>query len=137
MILSRRQTEARRAWRVCFGRPRIAQPGCNQGDDSTANSAAMQSTMAMDGDRCALVQSQQYITIENSGIAATKTFSTSQYATIRNNRIHAADDWCAYVKGGSAMSWLEANEIADCGTGGFTAGRGTGFEYMTAPWLHH
>jgi Right handed beta helix region len=60
-----------------------------------------------------------------------------QYSEISGNRIHAADDWCAYAKGGSAYVTVVGNEIFDCGTGGFTAGQGTGFEYMVAPWLQY
>ena len=84
--------------------------------------------VAMDGDRQAhetiKINQSQYITIENSDIQGSYEnaidFVAVQYATIRNNRIHAADDWCAYVKGGSAYVVVEANEIYDCGTGGFT-----------------
>jgi hypothetical protein len=46
-------------------------------------------------------------------------------------------DWCAYVKGGSSRIVVDGNEIHDCGNGGFVAGQGTGFEFMTAPWLRH
>ncbi len=100
---------------------------------------------AMDGARQAhetiKINQSQYITIENSDIQGSYEnaidFVAVQYATIRNNRIHAADDWCAYVKGGSASVTVESNEIYDCGTGGFTAGQGTGFEYMISPWLHY
>lgn len=100
---------------------------------------------AMDGARQAhetiKINQSQYITIENSDIQGSYEnaidFVAVQYATIRHNRIHGADDWCAYVKGGSAYVSVEANEIFDCGTGGFTAGQGTGFEYMTSPWLHY
>jgi len=53
------------------------------------------------------------------------------------NYIHDADDWCQYLKGGSAYFLIEGNRYANCGTGGFTAGQGTGFEFMTAPWLHY
>lgn len=53
------------------------------------------------------------------------------------NRIHNAQDWCAYVKGGSAFIRVEGNEFYNCGTGGFTAGQGTGFEFMVSPWLHY
>ncbi len=60
-----------------------------------------------------------------------------QYGHIVANRVHHGGDWCAYVKGGSAHVRVEANELSDCGTGGFTAGQGTGFEYMQAPWLHY
>ena len=51
------------------------------------------------------------------------------------NTVHDAQDWCAYAKGGSAYLWVEGNVFSRCGTGGFTAGQGTGFEFMTAPWL--
>jgi hypothetical protein len=53
------------------------------------------------------------------------------------NRIHDAGDWCIYVKGGSAYLRVERNEIHQCGTGGFTAGQGTGFQFMVSPWLHY
>ncbi len=58
-----------------------------------------------------------------------------QYAGIRRNRIHDAMDWCAYAKGGSAYVRVDGNEIFDCGTGGFTAGQGTGFQWMVPPWI--
>ncbi|MFZ1509826.1 MAG: right-handed parallel beta-helix repeat-containing protein [Anaerolineae bacterium] len=64
-------------------------------------------------------------------------FVAVQYGHIVGNRIHTADDWCIYLKGGSAYYRIEGNEIYDCGTGGFTAGQGTGFEYMVSPWLHY
>ena len=53
------------------------------------------------------------------------------------NFIHDADDWCHYLKGGSANFLVEGNHYANCGTGGFTAGQGSGFEFMQAPWLHY
>ena len=64
-------------------------------------------------------------------------FVAVQNGGIIGNRIHDAGDWCAYVKGGSAYIDVIGNEIYDCGTGGFTAGQGTGFQFMTAPWLHY
>ena len=64
-------------------------------------------------------------------------FVAVQYGHIVDNRLHHANDWCAYLKGGSSYFRLEANEIYDCGTGGFTAGQGTGFEFMVPPWLHY
>jgi hypothetical protein len=42
-----------------------------------------------------------------------------------------------YAKGGSAYLTITGNEFFDAGTGGFTAGQGTGFEFMVAPWLHY
>lgn len=59
-------------------------------------------------------------------------FVAVAHASIRGNRISGAGDWCAYVKGGSAYIEMMGNEISDCGTGGFTAGQGTGFEFMVA-----
>jgi len=53
------------------------------------------------------------------------------------NEIHDAGDWCGYVKGGSAAIRVDGNEIHHCGTGGFTAGQGSGFEFMVAPWLQY
>ncbi|MBW4438633.1 MAG: right-handed parallel beta-helix repeat-containing protein [Pleurocapsa minor GSE-CHR-MK-17-07R] len=53
------------------------------------------------------------------------------------NRIFNAGDWCMYLKGGSADFIVTANEIFDCGTGGFTAGQGTGFQFMTPPYLQY
>lgn len=64
-------------------------------------------------------------------------FVAVQYGHILNNRIHDAGDWCIYLKGGSAYFTIAGNEIYDCWTGGFTAGEGTGFEFMVAPWLHY
>jgi hypothetical protein len=64
-------------------------------------------------------------------------FVAVQYGHIRGNFIHNAGDWCHYVKGGSAYFRVEGNTYFDCGTGGFTTGQGTGFEFMTSPWLHY
>jgi Right handed beta helix region len=64
-------------------------------------------------------------------------FVAVQYATIAHNKIHRATDWCAYVKGGSAYVRVFDNELYDCGTGGFTAGQGTGLQFMTAPWFQY
>jgi hypothetical protein len=64
-------------------------------------------------------------------------FVAVQYATIARNRIHRAGDWCAYTKGGSAYIRVFDNEFYDCGTGGFTAGQGTGLQFMTAPWFQY
>lgn len=87
------------------------------------------------------VNQSQHVYIEQSDIFGSYEnaidFVAVQYGHILNNRIHAADDWCIYLKGGSAYFRVEGNEIYDCGTGGFVAGQGTGFEYMTSPWLHY
>ena len=60
-----------------------------------------------------------------------------QYGHVVGSRIHRSVDWAIYVKGGSAYLTIEGNEIFDAGTGGFTAGQGTGFEFMVSPWLHY
>jgi len=61
----------------------------------------------------------------------------SQHGHIVRCKIHNSTDWGAYIKGGSAYWVVEGNEIFGCGTGGFTAGQGTGFQFMVSPWLHH
>lgn len=60
-----------------------------------------------------------------------------QYASVRRSHIHDSGDWCAYAKGGSAYVRIDANELSDCGTGGFTAGQGTGFQFMVEPWIQY
>lgn len=64
-------------------------------------------------------------------------FVAVQEGHIVRNRVSGATDWCAYVKGGSASILVDSNEFFDCGTGGFTAGQGTGLQFMTSPWLHY
>lgn len=87
------------------------------------------------------VNQSQHITITNSDISGASDnaldFVAVQYGEISGNRIHDAGDWCAYVKGGSAYIEVLGNEIYNCGTGGFTAGQGTGFQFMVSPWLHY
>jgi hypothetical protein len=81
------------------------------------------------------------IFIENSNIHGAGDnaidFVAVQGGHIVGNKIHNAQDWCTYVKGGSAFIRVEGNEFYNCGTGGFTAGQGTGFEFMVSPWLHY
>ena len=87
------------------------------------------------------VNQSQYIYIEGSNIYGSYEnaidYVSVQYGHIIDSKIHDADDWCAYTKGGSAYLLIEGNEFYNCGTGGFTVGQGTGFEYMTSPWLHY
>ncbi len=87
------------------------------------------------------VNQSQYVYIENNNIAFADDnnidFVGVQHGHIIGNRVHEAGDWCAYVKGGSAYIRVEANEFYNCGTGGFTAGQGTGFQFLTSPWLHY
>ncbi|MFN7973636.1 MAG: right-handed parallel beta-helix repeat-containing protein [Acidobacteriota bacterium] len=64
-------------------------------------------------------------------------FVAVQGGHILASKIHDSGDWGMYNKGGSAYIRVEGNEIYDCGTGGFTAGQGTGFEFMVDPYLHY
>ena len=64
-------------------------------------------------------------------------FVSVQNAHVIYNHIHDSQDWCMYNKGGSAYIRVEGNEIYNCGTGGYTAGQGTGIEFMTSPWIHY
>ncbi len=87
------------------------------------------------------VNQSRHFYIENSDISGADDnaidFVAVQYGHVVRTRIHNAEDWCMYAKGGSAYIRVEANEIFNCGTGGFTAGQGTGFEFMDTPWIHH
>lgn len=87
------------------------------------------------------INQSQNVFIENNNISGASDnaldFVTVQYGHLIGNRIHNAGDWCAYVKGGSAYLQIANNSFFDCGTGGFTAGQGTGFEFMESPWLHY
>jgi len=83
----------------------------------------------------------QHLYIENSDLSGAYEnvidYVSVQYGHIMKNKIYDGDDWCAYVKGGSAYIRVEGNLIYNCGTGGFSTGQGTGFEYMVSPWLHY
>jgi hypothetical protein len=83
----------------------------------------------------------QFLYVENCDISGATDNAVDcvavQYGHFVGNRIHRAADWCMYLKGGSAYFRVEGNEFYDGGTGGFTAGQGTGFEFMTPPWLHY
>lgn len=87
------------------------------------------------------VNQSQYVYVEDSEIAGATAnaidFVAVQYGHIVRNRIHHGGDWCMYLKGGSAYYRIEGNEIFDCGTGGFTAGQGSGLEFMVSPWIHY
>ncbi|HAM22861.1 MAG TPA: right-handed parallel beta-helix repeat-containing protein [Actinobacteria bacterium] len=64
-------------------------------------------------------------------------FVAVQYGHLRGNRVSRAQDWCAYSKGGSAYLTIAENEFYDCGTGGYTAGQGTGVQFTTSPWIYY
>lgn len=87
------------------------------------------------------VNQSQHVYVERSEIHGAYDnavdFVAVQHAHLLENRIYDAEDWCAYAKGGSAYVLVYGNEISRCGTGGFTAGQGTGFQFMTPPWLHY
>jgi hypothetical protein len=53
------------------------------------------------------------------------------------NHFHDAEDWCAYAKGGSTEVIVRGNLFSECGTGGFTAGQGTGMQFMASPFIHY
>lgn len=83
----------------------------------------------------------QYVYIENCDISGAwdnaVDFVAVQYGHVVGSRIHRSGDWAMYAKGGSAGLVIAGNRFFDAGTGGFTAGQGTGFEFMTAPWLQY
>ncbi len=56
---------------------------------------------------------------------------------LEGNHFHDAGDWCAYAKGGSTKVVVRGNLFSECGTGGFTAGQGTGLQFMTWPFVHY
>lgn len=83
----------------------------------------------------------QYVYLEDSDISGAwdnaVDFVAVQYGHVLNSRIYDAGDWCLYLKGGSAYFTVSGNIFSECGTGGFTAGQGTGFQYMVEPWIHY
>jgi len=89
----------------------------------------------------AKVNQSQYIYFEDNDISGAwdnaVDFVAVQYGHFRGNKIHNAGDWCMYLKGGSAYFRVEGNEFYDCGTGGFTAGQGTGYQFMVEPWIQY
>ncbi len=87
------------------------------------------------------VNQSTHVYIEDSRIGGAGDnaidFVAVQQGHIVRNRVHGANDWCGYVKGGSAAILVDSNEFHDCGTGGFTVGQGTGLQFMTSPWIHY
>ena len=87
------------------------------------------------------VNQSKYIYVERCDISGAwdnaVDFVGVQYGHVVGSRIHRAGDWAMYAKGGSASLTVAGNEFYDAGTGGFTAGQGTGFEFMVAPWLQY
>jgi hypothetical protein len=56
---------------------------------------------------------------------------------IIGNKIHNAGDWCIYLKCGSSNFKIARNIIYNAINGGFSAGQGSGFEYMKPPYIHY
>lgn len=87
------------------------------------------------------INQSQHVYLEGCDISGATDnavdFVGVQHGHIIDSKIHRANDWCIYLKGGSAYFRVESNEIYDGGTGGFTAGQGTGFQFMTSPWIHY
>jgi len=87
------------------------------------------------------INQSRYIYVENNIIRGAQDnaidWVSVQYGHIVGNKISDSQSWCTYVKGGSSYVRIEANEFFDCFEGGVTAGQGTGFEFMTAPWLRY
>ena len=87
------------------------------------------------------VNQSRYVWVEDGEVSGAWDnaidFVAVQHGEVLRNRVHDAGDWCMYLKGGSADFRVAGNEYYACGTGGFTAGQGTGFEYLVAPWLHY
>ena len=81
------------------------------------------------------VNQSKYLYVEDSDISGADDnaidFVGVQYGHVVGNKIHNAGDWCIYTKGGSHGLRVEGNEIYNCGVGGYLAGQGTGFQYMT------
>jgi hypothetical protein len=87
------------------------------------------------------VNQSRHIGITNSVISGADDnaidFVAVQNASVTGNVIERAGDWCMYAKGGSAFVTVANNRIRHCGTGGFTAGQGTGFQFMTRPFIRY
>jgi hypothetical protein len=87
------------------------------------------------------VNQTQYIYVENSEICGAFWFALDfmavQYGHILGCTIHNTGDDVVVIKGGSAGITLEANEIYDGQTVGFTAGQGSGLEFLVPPWIHY
>lgn len=83
----------------------------------------------------------QNIYLENSDVSnawnVPVDFVAVESGHIIGNKIHQAGDWCIYLKGGSSHFIISGNEIYNAVNGGFTAGQGTGFEWMVPPYIHY
>nr|MBA3871569.1 right-handed parallel beta-helix repeat-containing protein [Anaerolineae bacterium] len=93
------------------------------------------------GQETVKVNQSQFVYLEDNDISGAwdnaVDFVAVQHGHILNNKIHNAGDWCMYLKGGSAYFYVADNEYYDCGTGGFTTGQGTGYQFMSAPYIQY
>lgn len=82
-----------------------------------------------------------HVTVQGSDVSGAwdNAFDAVAVGHLRliGNHFHGAADWCAYAKGGSHDVIVRGNLFSNCGTGGFTAGQGTGLQFMTWPFVHH
>lgn len=87
------------------------------------------------------VNQSKYVYLENCDISNAwdnaVDFVAVQYGHVLECRVSQAGDWAMYAKGGSAYLVIADSTFFSSGTGGFTAGQGTGYEFMTTPWLHY
>ena len=111
------------------------------GDHILLRGVTLRGTNIAESHETLKVNQSKYLYIEDSDISGANDnaidFVAVQYGHVIRNKIHQAEDWCIYTKGGSADIRIEGNEIYDCGVGGYVAGQGTGFEFMSSPWLHY
>jgi len=117
---------------------------CEQCSYTLIRDSALNGDVTPSGDKAhetIKINQSDHVFIEDSQISGADDnaidFVAVQYGHLLGNKVSAANDWCGYAKGGSAYLTVEGNEFFDCGTGGFTAGQGTGIEFMTAPWIHY
>jgi hypothetical protein len=87
------------------------------------------------------VNQVQYIYVEDSDIAGAFWFALDyvgvQYGHIQGCKIHDASEDCLLLKGGTAQIRVEDNIIYNAGRFGFSAGQGSGFDFLVTPWLHY
>jgi hypothetical protein len=82
----------------------------------------------------------QYLYVEDSTMGgawhSVVDYMVVQYGHILRTHLHAAGQWCGYVKGGSAYLTLDGNEIEGCQLG-LQVGQSANFAVMRSPWLHY
>ena len=114
---------------------------CEQCDHLLIRGSTINGGDNREGQEALKINQSQYVYLEDSTITGAWDnaidYVAVQYGHVLGNRIGNAGDWCQYAKGGSAYLRIEGNTYSNCGTGGFTAGQGTGFQFMSSPWLHY